>query len=144
MKRLVVTFLISGAVLAVAAGTRVAASGQARPTLKLAPVAYTSPTSGADMFRAYCAGCHGADAKGQGTVAFALQSTVPDLTELTAAHQGIFPQFEVLNAIEGHPNLAGRSEMPAWSRIFQSTGDRNEAATRAHVLTDYLESLQKK
>jgi hypothetical protein len=45
-------------------------------------------TRGADLFRAYCASCHGRDAKGHGPAAPALKATVPDLTVLAKNNGG--------------------------------------------------------
>ena len=38
---------------------------------------------GSDLFRTYCASCHGIDAKGVGPVPPALKTRVPDLTLLS-------------------------------------------------------------
>ena len=37
---------------------------------------------GADLFRSYCASCHGREGKGDGPVAPALNAKVPDLTTI--------------------------------------------------------------
>jgi mono/diheme cytochrome c family protein len=43
------------------------------------------PVSGAQMFKEYCAVCHGPGGKGDGTVATALKVPPPDLTTLAQA-----------------------------------------------------------
>jgi len=41
-----------------------------------------SPTSGKEMFHAYCAACHGMDAKGDGPAASVFRRRPSDLTKL--------------------------------------------------------------
>ena len=45
----------------------------------------TSPTSGSEMFRAYCADCHGTSGKGDGPLVAILKLAPPDLTSLAYA-----------------------------------------------------------
>ena len=47
-------------------------------TIKKVPIESTSPGSGAEMFKAYCAVCHGKDAKGGGPAAEALKVQPPE------------------------------------------------------------------
>ena len=53
------------------------------PTIKHVPAAYTTPSSGKEMFNAYCASCHGTDAKGDGPAAPALKMPTTNLTTLS-------------------------------------------------------------
>lgn len=96
------------------------------------------------MFRAYCADCHGPDGAGKGQASPALRTQPPDLTRIAASNGGRFPALKVLTAIEGHPNLADRTDMPAWSRVFRGLGDNQEAVIRTHALMDYVAALQVK
>ena len=59
-----------------------------KPEVKHAPVPVTSARSGKEMFQAYCASCHGADAKGDGPAAAALKSKPANLTELAKNNGG--------------------------------------------------------
>ena len=55
----------------------------------------TSPTSGAENYKAYCAACHGVSGKGDGPAAPALKIPPTDLTRLTANAGGKYPMMHV-------------------------------------------------
>jgi mono/diheme cytochrome c family protein len=56
---------------------------------------------GPDLFRAYCASCHGKDGKGNGPVAPTLKATVPDLTTIMVSNDGNFPVARMKRIIMG-------------------------------------------
>jgi mono/diheme cytochrome c family protein len=100
---------------------------------------------GPDLFRAYCAPCHGLDAKGHGPAAAALKTPVPDLTVLAKANKGQFPTARVRKAITGEAILAahGSREMPIWGPIFhQVEADVDWGHVRVENLVKYLQSVQ--
>jgi Cytochrome C oxidase, cbb3-type, subunit III len=102
---------------------------------------------GADLFHAYCASCHGADAKGKGPVAAALNTNVPDLTAISKRHGGVFPARWIERVIAGDEAMLahGSREMPIWGPIFhQVEEDRDFGNIRMHNLAKYLESIQQK
>ncbi|MGD0956874.1 MAG: c-type cytochrome [Candidatus Acidiferrales bacterium] len=102
-------------------------------------------TKGSDLFRAYCASCHGVDAKGNGPVAPALKAKVPDLTVLSKDNRGQFPAARVRKVIMGDDVLAahGSLEMPIWGPIFhQIEEDVDRGNVRLENLVKYLESIQ--
>ncbi len=102
-------------------------------------------TQGADLFRAYCASCHGRDAKGHGPAAPALKATVPDLTVLAKSNGGEFPADRVRRIISGDHVIAshGSREMPVWGPIFhQIESDIDRGNARMDNLIKYLESIQ--
>lgn len=102
-------------------------------------------TNGADLYRAYCASCHGVDAKGKGPAVPALKSKVPDLTVLAKNNGGQFPEARVRKAIMGDEVLAahGSREMPIWGPIFhQIEWDVDRGNVRLENLVKYLESVQ--
>jgi mono/diheme cytochrome c family protein len=102
---------------------------------------------GPDLYRAYCASCHGVEARGNGPVAPALNSAVPDLTTIAQRNGGVFPAERVRKIIAGDQSVAahGSREMPVWGPIFhQIQEDRDYGAVRLQNLTEYLQSLQKK
>jgi mono/diheme cytochrome c family protein len=102
---------------------------------------------GPDLYRAYCASCHGADAQGNGPVAPALNTKVPDLTTISQRNGGVFPAERVRKIIAGNANVVahGSGDMPIWGPIFhQVEEDRDYGHIRLQNLTDYLQSLQKK
>jgi mono/diheme cytochrome c family protein len=100
---------------------------------------------GPDLFRAYCASCHGADGKGNGPVAPALKATVPDLTLIANNNGGNFPAARVRRVIMGEGIIAshGSREMPVWGPIFhQIEWDVDRGNIRLENLVKYLESIQ--
>ena len=56
--------------------------------------------TGAQMFKEYCAVCHGPAGKGDGPVANALKVPPPDLTTLAQRHDGRFPDDYVSNVLK--------------------------------------------
>ncbi len=100
---------------------------------------------GPDLFRAYCAPCHGIDAKGTGPVASALKVKVPDLTLLDANNRGQFPAARVRKVIMGDDVVAshGSREMPIWGPVFhQVERDVDYGNVRLENLVKYLETIQ--
>ena len=108
------------------------------------PPTYVPP--GHQMYRDYCAACHGIDGKGHGPVSASLLKHPPDLTTLAKRHGGNFPQEYVSNVLRFGPGFSahGSSEMPVWGPIFQYLDNYNEGAVRQRIknLCDYLESIQ--
>jgi mono/diheme cytochrome c family protein len=102
--------------------------------------------SGKDMFKAYCASCHGENAKGHGPVAAQLKVPPPDLTTLAIRNHGRFPTDYVNNVIvHGVDTPAhGTSEMPVWGPIFMGINDQRLFVLRVGNLSKYIESLQSK
>jgi mono/diheme cytochrome c family protein len=102
---------------------------------------------GPDLFHAYCASCHGQEAKGDGPVASALNSKVPDLTTIAKRNGGVFPEAKVRSVIAGDEAVAahGSREMPIWGPIFhQVEQDRDYGNIRIKNLVEYLRSIQQK
>jgi mono/diheme cytochrome c family protein len=100
---------------------------------------------GPDLFRAYCAPCHGVDAKGRGPTAPALKTKVPDLTILSRNNGGQFPSNRVRRTILGDEVRMshGSQEMPIWGPIFhQIEADVDWGNVRVENLLKYLESIQ--
>jgi mono/diheme cytochrome c family protein len=71
---------------------------------------------GPDLYRMYCASCHGREGTGDGPVAIALKVPPPDLTVLARRQQGVFPAFEVETIIRNGKALPahGSRKMPVW------------------------------
>ncbi len=103
--------------------------------------------SGKEMFRDYCAACHGLDAKGNGPMAHMLKLPPSDLTTLAQRHGGKFPYEYVSGVLHfgtGATILHGAKDMPIWGPIFQSLDKNNERVIEQRIkkLCDYLASLQ--
>jgi mono/diheme cytochrome c family protein len=110
------------------------------------PPTYVPP--GRQMYKEYCAACHGSDGKGHGPVAASLRKPPPNLTTLARRHGGTFPEEYVSNVLRFGSGFSahGSSEMPVWGPLFQYLENYNEAAVRQRIknLCDYLESIQEK
>ena len=104
--------------------------------------------TGKEMFKQYCAACHGLDAKGHGPARSALKVPAADLTTLAKRHGGEFPYDLVTNVLRFGPGVAahGSSDMPTWGGIFQYMDNYNQAVVQKRIknLCDYLASLQEK
>ena len=116
--------------------------------IKYVPVRPTSPASAQEMYTAYCAVCHGIDAKGRGPAADALKVPPSDLTTLAKRNGGKYPSDHVTNAIQGNLYVPahGSREMPVWGReLFwqmSQSHSSSEVQLRVSNLNKYIESLQ--
>jgi len=115
------------------------------------PIKYTQPAqvsaaNGPEMFRAYCAVCHGPEGRGGGPAAEALRKAPADLTQLSRRNGGTFPRTMVVNMIQGADVVAshGSRDMPIWGVSFRVLGDDAFAKLRVANLTTFIESLQRK
>ena len=125
-----------------AAAAMVAAFAWANPSAQV----QSQPYSGNGDYQAYCASCHGPEAKGDGVIAKSLKKRPSDLTRLSIRNNGTFPEQKVFAAIDGRQSsVHNDSDMPAWADVFakatESTGPE-QAAARIGVLVKYLETLQ--
>jgi mono/diheme cytochrome c family protein len=125
-----------------------ASAQEPKKEIKHVPITPTSPASGQEMYKTYCAVCHGTDAKGNGPAAEALKVPPTDLTALAGKNGGKYPAMKVAAIIRGEDVLAahGSKEMPIWGHLFRSIsgGHESEVHQRVANLNQYLESLQKK
>ena len=128
-------------------GAAVAASNDEQKAIRSGPARPASPSSGREIYRAYCAACHGLDGKGDGPASSALKSAPPDLTQLAKRNSGKFPELQVFGAIDGDLRVPahGSKDMPVWGVVFRRMGDNSVsgATLRIRNLTRYIESLQK-
>ena len=115
--------------------------------VKTGPLTITNASSGAEMYNAYCAVCHGKDGKGTGPAATELKKPPSDLTLLTKLNKGKFPSESVMASLRNGPSTAkahGTADMPVWGVLFTSIGDPAMATQRIFNLTKYLEGIQAK
>jgi mono/diheme cytochrome c family protein len=114
---------------------------------KVAPV-YTNPSSGRQMYDAYCASCHGQGGKGNGPAAPALKVQPTDLTQLAAKNGGRFPDAHVMQVIRGDSmNPAhGSKDMPVWGPIFSQMSQHSEGVEQLRIrnLARYIGLMQQK
>jgi mono/diheme cytochrome c family protein len=135
-------------VLAAIALVMTASAQEAKKEIKHVPITPTSPASGQEMYRTYCAVCHGTDGKGNGPAADALKVPPTDLTALAGKNGGKYPAMKVSAIVSGEETLPahGSKEMPIWGHLFRSMsgGHESEVQQRVANLNKYIESLQKK
>jgi mono/diheme cytochrome c family protein len=97
---------------------------------------------GPALYNAYCAVCHGKDARGGGPMAVSLKVPPPDLTRIAER----YPQARVERIISGEeqvPGGHGTRAMPVWGPIFsQIAWDQDLGRVRIHNLANYISHLQ--
>jgi mono/diheme cytochrome c family protein len=103
---------------------------------------------GNQLFKTWCASCHGLTAQGNGPLAPMMKAPVPDLTLIAGKNGGVFPSARVARIIDGRDVVShGDPEMPIWGTAFKSTRDGySEASVRARIdaVVTFLESVQKR
>jgi mono/diheme cytochrome c family protein len=133
---LVMTTLMGAATMSVPAA--------ARPSAQVGRL-----LQGEQLFKAYCASCHGRTGRGDGPFVQALKTPPADLSLLTERNGGTFPRERVIRLIE-EGKLAeeahGSEEMPVWGPIFSAMSHGSFKATNPRVedVVSYLESIQAK
>jgi mono/diheme cytochrome c family protein len=115
--------------------------------VKKVPIQTSPANSGAEMYKQYCAACHGKTGKGDGPAASALKQAPADLTTLAQRHDGKFPAAYVAAVLRnGVKSPAhGDAEMPVWGPLFLSLNEGQPIVDmRIANLTNYIKSLQVK
>ena len=106
------------------------------------------PLDGAQIFRSYCATCHGVDGKGQGPGATALKHPPSDLSLISRRNGGRFPRDRVKATIAGQEQSIfahGSREMPVWGPVFhQVERDQDWGEVRLENVATFVQSLQQK
>lgn len=105
--------------------------------------------AGSDVFRVYCASCHGKEAKGDGPVASALRVRPPDLTLLAKHADGKFPADKIRRIVDGRDPVKGHggADMPIWGDAFKNTHEGySDAAVLEKIekVVAHLETLQER
>ena len=116
-------------------------------SLEIVPISPSQPYSGAQMFKDYCASCHGPDGRGNGPAAVFLKTPPPDLRMMAQSNAGKYPAGQVKAMLRFGPgsHARGALDMPTWGQLFHST-DVNERVTdlRVYNLTKFIGSIQEK
>ena len=128
-------------VLACLAATAWSQNTQKR--VKSVPAPYSDPASGAQMYKDYCASCHGLQGDGNGPAAPYLKSRPTDLSTLAQRNHGKYPWRTVHGTLKFGPQRSshGPIDMPIWGDLFQSRF--GVADLRAANLVKYVESIQR-
>ena len=131
-------------VLALFSGALLSARVSGEPRLGQASPSY----DGADLYRTYCASCHGANGQGSGPMAEHLRRPPADLTLIASRNGGVFPGARVERIIDGRDvGPHGNPDMPVWGDAFKVLpGGFSEATVRARIraLVDYLSVIQRR
>ena len=146
-RAVLVVCLMTPLVLALGCFVAFAADEGVGKTVKKVNAQPTATVNGADLFKEYCAVCHGADAKGSGPAADALKQRPVDLTQLARKNNGTFPELHVMNFIKGDDVVAahGSRDMPVWGQIFGSmSANQDLVQVRVYNLLKYIEDIQAK
>lgn len=104
-------------------------------------------TTGREVYRTYCATCHGTSAVGDGPLASNMVKKPANLTEIAKRNGGTFPSEVVFKTIDGRSPIKGHGgpDMPVWGEAFQRSreaGDQDRVKSVIQSLVDYLESIQ--
>jgi len=109
----------------------------------------TDEAHGADLYRRYCAACHGTDGHGDGPLAASLNPPPADLTTLAKRNGGKFDEVSVMMIVDGRRLVAqhGPRDMPVWGAVFaeQHVGEPMAmygATLDARAVADYLRTIQ--
>ena len=122
-------------------------SAQTPKSVKKVTAQPTTSMKGIDLFRAYCAVCHGVAGKGDGPAAEALKKPPADLTQISRKNNGKFPELRVQRMIKGDDLVAahGVRDMPTWGAIFnEMSPDPELVQARVYALTQYIQEIQAK
>ena len=103
--------------------------------------------AGGELFRTYCATCHGTAARGDGPLASSMTRKPSDLTEIAKRNGGAFPTELVYRTIDGKNPVRGHGgpDMPVWGDAFARSRDGGDPAKVKQLiqsLVDFLESIQ--
>lgn len=99
---------------------------------------------GGNMYRLYCASCHGESGAGDGPVASALVDGAPDLRLLERNNGGVFPDAVLRTVIDGRRTLRahGTYTMPVWGRDLSAIGGDAATAQTINAIVEYLKGIQ--
>lgn len=143
MKRgcFVLTLAVSGLMMIGAEGTIAAGSLAGAPLVSEG----ISLELGHRDYMNYCAACHGAEAKGDGTLGEFLTLAVPDLTKLSKLNAGKFPEERVMEVIDGRVDVKvhGMRDMPVWGDWFnrEAASSNTDKVARELIVNDRIASL---
>ena len=123
---------------------------QTTPQIKQVPIQQTSAVSGQEMYKTYCAVCHGVDGRGNGPAVPALKVPPGDLTTLSLRNGGTYPWARVQATLTfgaGTTPAHGSAEMPVWGHLLTTlhpSGRDSAMLTlqRIHNLSNYMKQIQ--
>jgi mono/diheme cytochrome c family protein len=112
------------------------------------PPSQSQPDSGKQMYKDYCAACHGIDGKGNGPVVESLKAAPPDLTTMAKRYgeKSVVPKVTFILNSGTQSKTHGTPEMPIWGSVFSRLSHHNDQVVllRIHNLAEYVDSIQQK
>ncbi len=129
--------------MTVIAGSAVA---QTKKVIKTENARPSSAWTGDQLYKEFCAACHGADGKGNGPATSALKNNPTDLTQITRHNSSKYPDAKMHDIILGTQAIAahGNNEMPVWGDVFKSiSANQTFGEMRVDMLVKYLQSIQR-
>jgi mono/diheme cytochrome c family protein len=106
--------------------------------------------SGEELYRRFCASCHGVAGRGDGPVAASLRVEVPDLTQTSTRIHGADARERIVRIIDGRHIVGahGTRVMPVWGEDLSRLEIGNPDAERStqtiiERLANYVSSLQR-
>lgn len=124
------------------------------PAAALAQESEEEDDRGLTEYEISCMSCHGVDGRGDGPDAGRLSKPPADLTRITQANGGVFPEKRVREMIDGRADVAahGMRDMPVWGARYRASADPadkpSEVDKRAReligALVGYLKSIQER
>jgi mono/diheme cytochrome c family protein len=113
------------------------------------PAPQDAGRTGQQLYRTYCASCHGTAGRGNGPVASHLNVPPANLTMIAARNRGVFPTELVEQIVEGRRSVKthGDSAMPIWGDVFSLSGSADgdiATAEKIRRLVAYVESIQQR
>jgi mono/diheme cytochrome c family protein len=111
------------------------------PKVKVEPAKPTPANNAPEMFRSYCAPCHGISGRGDGPAAAALTPKPANLTEFAKRRGGNFSPKDFEDKLNGNAMVPahGSTDMPVWGPFFRQLGNPE---LRIANLRKYVERLQ--
>src|SRR5688572_31026525 len=123
---------LSIGVISMAIAAFLAAGATAQQTTET----FSDVKTGPEVYRTYCASCHGVSARGDGPLAKHLRFSPPDLTLLAKRNGGTFDDAAVYRIIDGRKPVKGHGgpDMPVWGDAFKRSGEGySEEAVKARI-----------
>ena len=107
------------------------------------PAEDLSGYDGPQLYKRFCASCHGPDGAGDGPVSASLRNRPPDLAGIAARRRGEFPEDRLRQIIDGRSGMAahGARDMPVWGSDLQQAGANADAVIAR--LVAQLRAMQK-
>jgi mono/diheme cytochrome c family protein len=140
MTRLLRLLAVIGASVAMLALQQTRAAGQSATLRQL--------MDGEQLYRSYCAACHGEDGRGRGPAAPALKTPPADLTSIAMRNGGTFPSDRIASYVaNGDPPVPahGSRDMPVWGPNFSALAPWSDKPIneRINAVVAYIRSIQR-